>query len=451
MLRNVFVFLIIIVGAYFAFHGPFYALLFYLWNAYFRPESWVWDPLIGQLNLSLTIGVYLILVSFNAIQNFRWSRQVVFVALFFLQSLVSLIFSEAPAWSQLWWIEFAKVQVVTLLITLLVNDRKKYRLTLVVIAYSLGLETAKQGWAQLLLNPGATNNNTSPLLGDNNGVAVGMMMLIPVFVALNQTARHRWERYLHNFFIVGVLYRGISTYSRGGFLAAGAMGLVLLWYSPKKIRMILSTVILAYTISLAMPQSFWDRMETITASDDARDSSSAGRLHFWTVAVRMANAKPFTGVGFNAFRRAFGRYDPQGEWGDDRAVHSAWFGVLAEMGYPGLILMVTIIVGGLGSAWRIGRKARGDPALLDFRSYARAMQATLVAYVVGMTFLHGQYSEMFWHFVGLGVALERSFQLALQEQTEKAVVATPAAPPIGLRSRFHPANQPAKRISSGAR
>jgi hypothetical protein len=60
MLRTVFVFIIISVGVFYAAQGPFYALLFYLWNAYFRPEQWVWGGTISSLNLSVTIGIYLV-------------------------------------------------------------------------------------------------------------------------------------------------------------------------------------------------------------------------------------------------------------------------------------------------------------------------------------------------------------------------------------------------------
>jgi len=34
---------------------------------------------------------------------------------------------------------------------------------------------------------------------------------------------------------------------------------------------------------------------------------------------------------------------------------------------------------------------------------------SLVAYAIGITFLSGQYSEMFWHFIALGAALEQIF------------------------------------------
>ena len=62
---------------------------------------------------------------------------------------------------------------------------------LIVIGLSLGFEAAKQGWAQFILNPGASNINTHPALGDNNGVALAMFMLVPILAALGATA-DRW-------------------------------------------------------------------------------------------------------------------------------------------------------------------------------------------------------------------------------------------------------------------
>ena len=43
MLRLILVSLVILVGVFYSTKGPFYVLLFYLWNAYFMPEAWVWN------------------------------------------------------------------------------------------------------------------------------------------------------------------------------------------------------------------------------------------------------------------------------------------------------------------------------------------------------------------------------------------------------------------------
>jgi probable O-glycosylation ligase (exosortase A-associated) len=428
--------------------GPFYGLLFYLWYAYFRPDYWMWDPsLITPLNLSLVIGIVLLVSCTAQIDRFRLTRHVGLILLFLLQSIISLVASEHREWSMFYWTEFLKVIVITLLITFLLKDRKQFRLALLVIGYSLGLEAAKQGWAQLILNPGASNINTHPVLGDNNGVAVGMMMLVPVFSALAQTATRKWEKFVHRFFIVGLFYRGISTYSRGGFLTAGAIGMIGFWRSKRKVRVLLGMVVLSAIVVSVMPPEFWSRMGTLQNSEQDQDASAKGRIYFWHVAWRMANAKPLTGVGFNGFRPSFPIYDySDGKWGDDRAVHSTWFGVLSEMGYPGLMLLVSIILVSLQTCRRVrvGSKKRKD--LRDLELYAIALQTSFVAYCVGMSFLNGQYVEMFWHYVGLTVALERVYAEAAAvnpDEADAAVVLAPApdmsvfAPAMPAGAHFH--------------
>ena len=56
MLRLIFVSIIIVFGVGASLFSPFYALLFYLWNAYFRPDDWTYGGLIASLNLSFVIG-----------------------------------------------------------------------------------------------------------------------------------------------------------------------------------------------------------------------------------------------------------------------------------------------------------------------------------------------------------------------------------------------------------
>ncbi len=407
MLRLIFVFGIILAGAYYSVQSAFYALLFYLWNAYFRPESWVWGNVIWSLRLSLIIGGFLLAASIPSFSRFRLNRQLLLVLLFFCQSIVSLLASSHFDLILNSWVEFLKVVLITAIMTILIDDERKYRLTLLVIALSLGFEAAKQGWAQLVTNPGAMNANEHLVLGDNNGVALGMMMLIPVFLALAQTATARWERYTYLFFIVGVFYRSVSTYSRGGFIAAGVVCLISLWRSKHKIRTLAVVAILGGSVSTVMPQSFWDRMETITAPADSRDVSALGRLYHWGLARQMAAEHPLTGVGLNGFRYEFDAYDRMsGGVGGWRAVHSVWFGLVSELGYPGLVIFILLLLGSIWSCHRIARHARAT-GRHNIVIYAGHLQTSLLVFAVGGTFLNAQYVELAWHFIGLTIALER--------------------------------------------
>jgi probable O-glycosylation ligase (exosortase A-associated) len=311
--------------------------------------------------------------------------------------------------------QFAKQTIISLAIVTLVNTEERLRVTLGVIAASLAIEATKQGWAQLILNPGAKNDNSHPVFGDNNGVAVGMLMLVVILVALGRITQNRWEKLLTRFAAVGVIYRGLSTYSRGGFLSCGALGLHYVLRSKRKVVGILAIVAVSVTILPVLPAAFWSRMNTIddaAATDplaaEAPDSSIQGRLYFWRVAVRMAQDRPFLGVGHRAYEAAYDDYDPSGgQFGSRRAVHSSWFGVLAELGYVGLVVFVLLIANAFRACFRAQRLAKHDPSLQNLGKMAMAIEGALVVYCVGGTFLSQQYLELHWHMLAMSMVVDR--------------------------------------------
>jgi probable O-glycosylation ligase (exosortase A-associated) len=441
MLRLILVLAVIAFGLRHAVRGPFYAVLFYLWYAYFRPEMWVWDSsFIESLNLSLIIGIFALmwaLVSGQVTLNVRLSL----IALLVFQSLISTMASDYTSYAWPYWVDFAKSAAITWLLASLVTDVARFRMVLLVMAISLGFEATKQGWVQLLLDPGGKNFNDSYLLGDNNGVAVGMWVLLAIFIALARTSSGRAEKWLHRFAATGVLYRGIATYSRGGFIAGGVMALFYFLGSKRKLAAVVALVIACGIIVPMMPAAFWDRMSTITAdprsawaSDPADQlsgdrASSLSRLHFWRVALTMVADRPFTGVGHNAYLAAFDRYDfSDGAFGKGRSVHSSWFGLLAELGYPGLALVAI----SLGLAWLACRRTRRLKGTSDevfkLKEYANALETGLAVIVVGGAFVIFQYNELLWHLIGLTIALHR---LTVAAEARLVVpVPAPAALPV---------------------
>jgi len=430
MLRLIFVFLIVVFGACASLFSPFYALLFYLWNAYFRPDDWTYGGLVASLNLSFIIGAYLVLATTVSMPRVRVNLRVLLLALFFVQTVLSTWNSEYYYWSLSAWVDFSKVLIVCYIIILLASsDRQRFRSVFLVMAISLGFEMAKQGWAQLYVAPGSQNNNPIVFLGDNNGVAVGAMMLVPILSALAQTSSRKWEAFMHRFLLIGVFMRGITTYSRGGFLSAAVVGLFTLARSRKKIRALIGGAVIVAIVLSVMPQQFWDRMNTINASEEDRDTSELGRLHFWFIARLMAEAKPLSGVGFNAYSQSYETYNGPSDYGEFsgvRSVHSIWFGVLAELGYPGLVLFVGLFASSLWSCWYVSFKCRRDPEKRDLRIYANALMASLAAYGVGGTFLPLQYNEMAWHFMALTMTLS----FLVEDETLEATVRVPVTRPL---------------------
>jgi probable O-glycosylation ligase (exosortase A-associated) len=405
--RTVFVFLALIVGWGFALQSAMYAACLYLWIAYFRPESWAWSDIFASLNLSYFAGAYLVIRTIVSGTKIALDWRSGLLLLFLAQSLIATAFGVDPTYSFGQWYDFAKMIAVSILLANIIQTTADLRLVLIVISLSLGFEAAKQGWAQLVLNPGGRNDNGVPFLGDNNLVAVGMAMLVPVIGVVAATATG-WQKRAFQFLNIGVVYRAVSTYSRGGFLSIGAVSAIWFWRSPHKLKTFAAVVIAAALVLPVLPTQFWDRMSTIAAPADARDDSQQSRLHFWRVAVAMANDRPLTGVGHAAYPRAYNRYDwTGGQFMTNRAVHSAWFGVLAELGYPGLLLFLLILFGSFRACRRVRLAARRGEITGPLGLYAVAFETSLAAFMVGGSFVSFHYCEMLWHYFALTIALER--------------------------------------------
>jgi putative inorganic carbon (HCO3(-)) transporter len=417
MLRTTFVLLIIAMGLPMALRDSFGALLLYLFISYFRPDYWVWNGgFMQSLNLSLLSGVYLLGRSLLSGTRLRFDLRSALLFLIVALSLMSTLTSVRDDYAFPFWINFAKTIIVSYLISVLVTNLVQFRTVVLVMCYSLCFEAAHQGWFGLVLNPGGRNDNPMVMLGDNNAVAVGMMMMVPLFIALARTADDWREKWLHYFMMVGVAYRGISTYSRGGFLAGAALLLIYIARSERRLRTAVAAVVVAGALLSVLPADFWTRMSTIPTSqemvedvaegNEETDASQRGRLHFWRVAIDMAVANPMFGVGLNAYSRLYNKYDSTNAlYGRNRSVHSLWFGILSELGIPSFLLFLLILTLAVGGCGGVARQARRGELPKDFLYFAIAVQTGLAALIVGGTFLPFQYTEILWHFVGLSMAL----------------------------------------------
>jgi O-antigen ligase len=205
-------------------------------------------------------------------------------------------------------------------------------------------------------------------------------------------------------------------------MSIATLGAMYFWRSPHKARTAAAMLLAAALILPVLPQQYWDRMATITASAEERDDSQTGRLYFWQVATTMAKDHPVFGVGHHGYEPAYDEYDSSlGRYGSRRSVHSVWFGVLAESGFPGLLLYIAIVLSSWFACVRVRRAAQRGAVSSEIGAYATALESGLVAFMVGGTFVPFQYIEMLWHYFGLTIALER---VAMHAEAEARARAT---------------------------
>jgi O-antigen ligase len=132
----------------------------------------------------------------------------------------------------------------------------------------------------------------------------------------------------------------IATQSRGGLLGSvavfGIFGLKLI-----RSKTVLITLALVGLSLLFVVAGISDR-QSGGAAEAGIDASAMGRIYAWQAAIGMAVDNPIFGVGLNNFYANYFFYSPHWD-GLNHAVHSTWFGVLAEMGFLGLLIFIGLI------------------------------------------------------------------------------------------------------------
>jgi O-antigen ligase len=211
----------------------------------------------------------------------------------------------------------------------------------------------------------------------------------------------------------------LATQSRGGLLAivGGSGGFSMYRIKSKLMIMILGAVALLALLAMA---GISDRSSG-GASESGIDESAQGRLYAWEAAFNMANTHPLTGVGLNNFTSNYFFYSPHWD-GMNHAVHSTWFGVMAETGYLGLAVFLTLaiklvismrrLVNGLLPLYQAGQCS----AVLF--STAQATLAGLAGFMVSGTCLTQGFTWPLYILLAVSVAVSTAGNRIIQQQKE---------------------------------
>ena len=197
--------------------------------------------------------------------------------------------------------------------------------------------------------------------------------------------------------------------SRGGLVALGAASVVAVvvagrWRAP----------MLAAGLALCTSAIFYF---ALLASVPARErvtevGTGTGRTDLWTVGLRMVKAKPLNGVGVGNFQDASVHYLLQPgliHRGDfiittPKIAHNTYLQAFAEMGLPGGLLFLAIVVAGAGCTLMAARTA-ARTAQLELELLARGLFVATAGFLAAAFFISENYSKLMWILLALGPAL----------------------------------------------
>lgn len=386
---------------------PFIGVCVFSWLGYMRAQDLTWGFARKQ-RWSFVVSAAMI-AGWLKHPRERWFDQVGrswIMILMCFTILIGLLLVPGDVEKVTWnkYSQFVKVIIVSLMTMSVVNHREHLRILIWVIALSFGFFGVKVGLAGVL-SGGSLRVLQGPggMLEDNNDFSLALCMALPLLIAIGASERRpifrRWMKAIVPLTGLAV----ILTYSRGGFLTLmGVIG-VQIWRSRYRGRAILAAPFLLVLGYVLAPAEWKERISTITEYEE--DGSAQGRLVAWATGTRMALANPWFGVGYEQFQDNYQKFAGPGE--ATRVAHNSYIQVWAECGTVTLVLYLLLILLSFLDIWRIRRRAKQRYYTSWIIDYANMFESSLVAFMIGSTFLNRAHFDLFYHYVALIVCFTR--------------------------------------------
>ncbi len=441
-LRDIVLMLMVFGSLPFIVWRPYIGILVWSWLSYMNPHRLTYGMAYSMPFAQIVaIVLFVSMLLSGERKHFPVNGVTVMWLLFIAWICLTTAFAMYPDAALIQLTKVLKIQIVTLLTLVLINERERLNQLIVVIVASIGFYSVKGG-IFTLMTAGAFRvwGPAGSFIEENNALAVAVLMIVPLMLYLYRLySSRRWLKWLIGASIGLSIVSVIGSQSRGALVAIIAVGGFYWLKSHSKLLTAPFLVLAAVLMFTFMPQSWHDRMSTITEYQE--DASASQRLNSWTYSLNVANDS-FIGAGFSSWSaEMFSRYAPRPEW--VYVAHSIYFAPLAEHGWPGLILFLIILF----LTWRrLSRmiKNRDGLASDDDVYLAKMLQVSLVAYMSGGAFLSLTYFDLPWHIVAITVIL--SSLPPVQKRAETTVA--PKSPDSRRRAGwgFGPEPGPRPRI-----
>lgn len=423
-MRDIALFLFIMGLLPFAFKRPAVGVFLFAWISLMNPHRLTYGFAFEFPFAAIIAGVTLVgMFASREPRKLPMTPLVVVLMLFMVWMTITGVTALEPdaVWTE--WNRVAKTILMFLVTVAVIHRPKDVKYLTAVVALSIGFYGFKGGLFTILT--GGNSRVLGPMgtyIGDNNDLALALVMTVPLVWYLQSQATNKWLRYGLIGLAVLTMAAAAGSYSRGALLAGGAM-LFFLWLkSANKVRTGAVLLMALPLLFLLMPEQWFTRMDSI--GEYKQDGSALGRINSWHMAWNIASSN-LLGGGYRCFTApVFRLYAPDPLM--VHAPHSIYFQVLGEHGFIGLGLFLLFLF----LAWRTGsrvvRFCKGKPELQWASNLAAMCQVSLVGYMVGGAFLTLAYVDQIYDIVAIMLLLEKVLMLK-PATTPRAVSASHAA------------------------
>lgn len=354
-MRDIALLSIVLFGLLITVVYPYSGVLLWTWFAVMSPHQEAFG-FSRSFPTNMLISIVTILAWLFSSERKAPPRQFLFwiMIVFVAWTTVSTIVAVDPARSFDLWNRTWKIFALGLLVAITATNKTRIHALVWIIVGSLfyygvkgGLFTIATGGHFHVLGPEASQ------IADNNNLAVALLMSLPLANYLRQQSTHRWVRIVLIVCMALVVVAVLGSYSRGAFLALGALVVATWVRMGLKLRYLFVIALILIPAYIFMPDSFHERIDSIGSFKE--DLSVQGRFLAWEVAWKVAVSHFPLGAGFAGPITFFAQYFPGAA---THAAHSIYFQVLGEHGFAGLAIYLSMIAAGFLRSFRLLRATK---------------------------------------------------------------------------------------------
>jgi O-antigen ligase len=416
---------------------------------FFRPQEQL--PFLGNLHLSslaAAIGLSaMVMVNLSRRESpIRVTPEVVGVFALGAVILLTTPFSIWPGGSVKVFTEmFMQVSLIFLLMVNTVRSPRRVERLCWVIVVAFGYISARVCIDYLrganLVEGHRAAGPYGGFFANPNDLALNLAAFLPITLMFIKRPGPAARRLFCVAVAVLMFTAIIFTKSRAGMVGTAAMlaafALSARMLTPPNLIVGVFTAMLLVPI---VPQSFWDRAESIFDASKDDTGSREQRRELMVLAWNTFLEHPFTGIGAGQFRN----YAPEGALPMWRVTHNAFLQVAAELGILGLLAFGFLVVRAFGAAWwtrttlmwihwtrpkRPARYANHEDGLdgherLFLQAHGAAMIASLVAWLISAFFASVAFNWTFYYLLGLSVAARDVVRARARAQARAGAPAT---------------------------
>ena len=262
--------------------------------------------------------------------------------------------------------KFWKILVLAVLMTGTLYTRHRLHQAALVVSLAYGFFMVKEALI-FLLTAGGHKIEGAPSVGDNNGLALAILMTIPLLLYCAKYSALPWVRRIMQITAVLGAVTVVATFSRGGFIGLVVLGFMMLQGSKRKWQTghrYWPRAPSSWSRSLAT--QYFNRVDTLTEA--SADDFFGIRLLSWKINFLIALDHPLIGGGLNASATwtYWSAYAEQASnlffstpliWRSFVA-HSIYFEVLGDTGFTGIALFLSILATVFIKLGQVKRAAR---------------------------------------------------------------------------------------------